>query len=138
MPKINTVELMGILNGASYEVGGSYVVNPDTANDIDIVVHEHLALHSYKGFHRLNCRDDKYDEIDHVRLTAVHEGMIDGVKYNIIVVGAAFWPAYLGAIAEMRNNPEMYTDRESRVELHRSLSRQVAAIAKIDLPDGAY
>lgn len=114
------------------------MVHPDKANDIDILIHEYhedaakSALLS-KGFYPLGKGDKKYDEIDHVRLIAVYEGHVEGKKYNVIVVGAAFWPAYLGAVAEMRNNPELYTDRDERIALHKGKCREVAAIANITL-----
>lgn len=134
--RVSSMDLILLLQ-SKYLIGGSYVVNPDTANDIDVVVHEYHAKEHYTGFHRLSEGDKKYDEIDHVRLISVHEGIIGGDKYNIIVVGAVFWPAYVGAIAEMRHNPELYSTRDERIELHRELSRQVAAIAKVELPSGA-
>lgn len=123
-----------------YMIGGSYVVDSKAANDVDIIVHElsHRALgSSMMGFHRLSSGDEKYDEIDHARIIEIYEGKVADDKVNIIVVGSAFWPAYMGAVNEMRNNPEMYRSREDRVHLHRSLARQVAEIAGIDIAEGA-
>lgn len=123
-----------------YMIGGSYVVDKQAANDVDIIVHElsHRAIGpAMMGFHKLSSGDEKYDEIDHVRIIEIYEGKVAGDKVNIIVVGSAFWPAYMGAVNEMRNNPDMYRSREDRVHLHRSLARQVAEIAGIDIPGGA-
>ncbi len=129
-----------VLGGHGYLVGGSYVVDRNAANDVDIIVHQHIhALGKPKlaGWRELTAGDEKYDEIDHVRIIAIYEGRIGDDKANIIVVGEAFWPAYMGAINEMRNNPEFYLNREDRVELHRSLARQVADIAGIEIPEKA-
>ena len=124
-------------------IGGSHVVNAATANDIDILVHEfehepHLLVKL--GFRALREGDEKYDEIDHMRLIAVYENSpAPGTKkVNVIVVGAVFWPAYVGAVNEMRTNPAEYTERDARIELHRSLCRRVAKIAQVTLPDTAY
>lgn len=126
--------------GVEYMVGGSYVVDRQAANDVDIIVHE-LSHRGHEdglvGFRELTAGDEKYDEIDHMRIISIYEGKVAGDKVNIIVVGAAFWPAYMGAINEMRNNPEFYLKREDRVELHRSLCRQVADIAGIEIPEKA-
>lgn len=135
--------LMHILYGGKhveYMIGGSYVVDRKSANDVDIVVHElshHMHGSQLTGFHKLTSGDEKYDEIDHVRIIDIYEGRVAGDKCNIIVVGSAFWPAYMGAINEMRNNPEMYHERNHRVELHRGKARAVADIAGIDIPEGA-
>lgn len=129
-----------VLGGLGFLVGGSYVVDRQAANDVDIIVHQHvyqLGKPKMTGWRELRAGDEKYDEIDHMRIITIYEGKIGNDKANIIVVGEAFWPAYMGAINEMRNNPEFYLNREDRVELHRSLSRQVAEIAGIDIPEAA-
>ncbi len=135
------VAMMGLYGGAPYLIGGSYVVDPKAANDVDIIIHEYTHVYGKHvlpaSFRELREGDEKYDEIDNVRIITIYEGMIGQDKCNIIVVGAAFWPAYMGAINEMRNNPEMYRSREDRIHLHRSLSRQVADIAGIDIPEAA-
>lgn len=124
-------------------IGGSYVVNPETANDIDIVVHEfkqNIDVLYRLGFHALQQGDDKYDEIDHMRLINVFERAATDIdkKVNVIVVGAAFWPAYIAAIREMTDFPTEYTDRSRRIALHRSCCKTIAQMAKIELPDSAY
>lgn len=124
---------------AEYMIGGSYVVDKQAANDVDIIVHElsHRAVGpAMMGFRKLSIGDEKYDEIDHVRIIEIYEGKVADDKVNIIVVGSAFWPAYMGAVNEMRNNPDMYRSREDRVHLHRSLARQVAEIAGINISEG--
>jgi len=134
------IAMLKVLGGHGYLVGGSYVVDRQAANDVDIIVHQHVYeignLHM-AGWRELTAGDEKYDEIDHVRIITIYEGKIGDDKANIIVVGEAFWPAYMGAINEMRNNPEFYLKREDRVELHRSLARQVADIAGIYIPEKA-
>lgn len=144
MAKSSTADIafamLKVLGGHGYLIGGSYVVDRQAANDVDIIVHQHvyeIGHPNMTGWRELSAGDEKYDEIDHVRIITIYEGNIGDDKANIIVVGEAFWPAYMGAINEMRNNPEFYLKREDRVELHRSLSRQVADIAGIDIPEKA-
>ena len=134
-----------LLSYRDHMIGGSYVVHPEKANDIDVIVHEYKhdifmeGRLGTEGFRKLRSGDEKYDEIDHVRITDIYEGTIVGIgKVNVIVVGAIFWAAYVGAIASMRAEPSKYTERDARVELHRRLAREVAAIAKVELPEGAY
>jgi hypothetical protein len=117
-----------------YLIGGSYVVNSDTANDIDVFVHqlhytgELMTRLDNNNFTRLQKGDNKYDEMDGQRIISVYEGRIDCNKYNIIVVGTHYWPAYVGAIRRMIIRPEEYDTREARVELHRNLCTQIKAI----------
>lgn len=140
--KVDTIDII-LTIGVPYMIGGSYVVSPIHANDIDIIVHEYHYDEQFKqrladkGFWALSSGDEKYDEIDHMRIIDIYEGRIKEHKCNIIVVGAVFWPAYVGAISEMATNPHQFMTREARVELHRGLSRQVAAIARVELPEGA-
>lgn len=134
------IAMLKVLGGHGYLVGGSYVVDRQAANDVDIIVHQHvyeIGNPNMAGWRELSAGDEKYDEIDHVRIITIYEGKIGDDKANIIVVGEAVWPAYMGAINEMRNNPEFYMNREDRVELHRSLCRQVADIAGIYIPEKA-
>lgn len=134
------IAMLAMYGGAPYMVGGSYVVDRAAANDVDIIVHEYNHLYGERklvGFRELREGDEKYDEIDNVRIISIYEGKIGEDKCNIIVVGAVFWPAYVGAINEMRNNPEFYLKREDRVQLHRSLCKQVADIAGIEIPEKA-
>lgn len=131
-----------LMNHDPAMIGGSYVVNPEQANDIDIIVHEFLHHPEWLnnlGFVALQKGDKDYDEIDHVRLINVYERYaVDEKKVNVIVVGAAFWPAYVGAIQWMKYYPHLYQTREQRIELHRGKCREVARIAGIALPDSAY
>jgi len=95
-------------------IGGSYVVNPDNANDIDIYLHR-LVKHVRDaiinaGYNLIGEDHNKYPEIDHERLIAVYEynAGCDGPKANVIIVGAVFWPAYVGAVANMVFNKDAY------------------------------
>lgn len=133
-------KLDDILGGEPYLIGGSFVANRDEANDVDVCIHEYIhtrvqsSLRS-EGFRALRADDKKYDEIDRMRLMEVYEGLIYETKVNIIVVGASFWPAYVGAINEMANNKELYQTRDSRIALHRGLCKQLANMCGIDLED---
>jgi hypothetical protein len=124
-----------------YLIGGAYVVNPYTANDIAVFVHQLqytdkllARLDNYK-FARLQQGDKKYDEMDGEPIISVYEGRINSswqvgvsTKYNIIIVGTHYWPAYVGAIRRMILSPEEYGTREARVELHRNLCKQIKEI----------
>lgn len=135
-------EVMNILGLSSHiMIGGSWVVDPNAANDIDLVLPqweftaEMQNVLLRRGFHQLQNGDEKYDEIDHMRLIAVLERPADesNKKINVIIVGHYFWPAYCGAIRRMHANPEKYSTRDERVELHRGLCKQIADMIQHDL-----
>ena len=118
-----------------YLVGGSYVVNPSTAGDIDLYVHEYneppdswLIRNEWR---RLSEGDDKYPEIDNQRLKCVYEKINkEGFKLNLIVVGCFYWPAYVGAIAAMTARPDLYQTRDARIELHKNYCKQIKDIVE--------
>jgi hypothetical protein len=114
-------------------IGGSYVVDPETANDIDIVINElafsdELAISL--GFYTLKAGDSKYDNIDFERLKNVYEGHDNGVKINLLVIGSVFWPAYVGAVYRMSQEPNFFTERAARVDLHKRLCAVAKEIAQ--------
>lgn len=114
-------------------IGGSYVVDPKTANDVDIVINELVfsdLLATSLGFYTLKAGDSKYDNIDFERLKNVYEGHDRGVKINLLVIGAIFWPAYMGAINQMQMNPDQYRSREERIAIHKRYCSMVRDIAK--------
>lgn len=128
---------------STYVIGGSYVVDPATANDIDVIVHKFnyddgmLTRLNKFGFSRLQQGDKKYDEMDGQRIISVYEGTLpepgdylapEYHKYNIIVVGEHYWPAYIGAIRRMTLNTAFYTTRDSRIDLHKSLCKQIKEV----------
>lgn len=111
-------------------IGGSYVINPDAANDIDLYVPSyHEPDEEYirnNGWRRLEQGDEKYPEIDNERLHCVYEKINeDGFKLNLIVVGACYWPAYVGAVVAMRANRELYQTRDERIALHKKYCSQI-------------
>lgn len=114
----------------SYIVGGSYVTNPDTAGDIDLYVaafnepdEEYIKEN---GWRRLEQGDEKYPEIDQQRLMCVYEKInTDGFKFNLIVIGYLYWPAYVGAVVAMMANPELYQTRDERITLHKKYCSQI-------------
>lgn len=116
-------------------LGGSQVVNKVAANDFDVFVHQY-DIDNFNtarfGFRQLQQGDAKYDEIDHQRLFNVYEKLgTDGEKkVNVIVVGAVYWPAYIGAIYAMKANPELYQTRDERIKLHKDLCIAAGALAK--------
>lgn len=115
-------------------IGGSYIVDPDTANDIDIYVNQfdaNLNAIIDAGYTPISDGHKKYPEIDHERLIAVYEiDTCDGPKANVIIVGAIFWAAYMGAINQMQMNPEQYRSREERIAIHKRYCSMVRDIAK--------
>lgn len=113
--------------GGEYDtirIGGSYITNPDTANDIDLIIsawefykkEEHIPWEA-QGWVK-QCNDNgvaselEYDT-DFAIICHYRKGAI-----NLIVINNIFYPAYVGAIRAMHNNPELYQTREKRVELH--------------------
>lgn len=119
----------------NYMVGGSYVIDPDNAGDIDLYFHEYLQPSddwlSRHEWRRLTEGDVKYPEIDNERLCCVYEKINkNGFKLNIIVVGHLYWPAYVGAVVAMRCNPELYKTREARIELHKKYCKQIKDITE--------
>lgn len=143
--KIEQFKISMEIGWIPYMIGGSYLVNQVTANDIDIIVHEYHSselqrrLKTKSNWRTLRAEDGgKYDQIDKMRLHEVWEGYIDGQKFNILVVGASFWPAYQGACKQMSARPDLYVDRDARIELHRSLCKTVGKIAGVDLEDHQY
>ncbi len=135
------MKLDGILLYQGYYIGGSYIVNKETANDIDVVFHEYKhdddIRHSLvrNGFFALQKGDRRYDELDNKRIIAIYAGKIGETKVNIIVVGACFWPAYIGAINEMAAWPDLYQDRSQRIALHKALCRDIAKMTNIDISE---
>lgn len=123
---VHGINMDCIMGYQPYLIGGSYITNKETANDVDVVIHEYKLDEGMdfrlrnNGFSRLQKGDKKYDAIDHERLVAVYEGRVNDTKVNVIVVGVCYWPAYIASINEMASNPEYYQTREKRVALHKA------------------
>ncbi len=143
--KIEGFKISAEIGWIPYMIGGSYLVNQVHANDIDLIVHEYhkddlqRAIGHKENWRTLRAEDgEKYDQIDKMRLHEVWEGFIDGQKFNILVVGATFWPAYQGACNALTARPDLYVDRDARIALHRDLCKIVGKIAGVLLEDHQY
>jgi hypothetical protein len=120
-------------------IGGSYVVDPVKANDIDIVIPDWAfrgAPHPVRQLLDLGYKYMSTDKFDKTRygdptmiatyrkknsarddeFNLLQSISKDGV--NVVVCRSEFYAAYLGPIREMQANPEKYQTRDQRVELH--------------------
>lgn len=113
-------------------IGGSYLVAPENANDIDV-----LCLHSVmeqqfldyltdcQGFHKVvekaQLTDYGIGEEDNYEVTATFRK--DGV--NLVIIKDLFWPAYVAGSKIIAAYPERYQTRPERVDLHMYLKSTV-------------
>lgn len=112
-------------------IGGSHVVDPNKANDIDVVIPDwafHGKMHpvsdllelgyEYTTTNKFNT--EKYGDPTMIATYRKKNNILisdkDGV--NITVCRNEFYAAYLGPIREMQVNPEKYQTRDQRVDLH--------------------
>lgn len=99
-------------------IGGSWIIDPKTATDIDIVVPWwafDLGIAVANGF-ELNETDYVVPELAYV----LRKG-----KINLLVVRNEYVVAYKAAVREMLLNPELYVTREQRINLHQSFKRVI-------------
>lgn len=112
-------------------IGGSYLTNPDTANDIDVVISE-TDYWKYES-HFLGFRH--YDKLDGEQYREVHE--IAWVAYarnvNLLVVKDLFLPAYKQAAFEMQMQTQHYQTREQRIKLHQQLKNVIRSQNDMEL-----
>lgn len=116
--------ILMVLNSidANYLITGSYLTNPDTANDIDVVLVYDEILHtvlSAKGFVRTNKADyKKGGGAATIRSTWRFN------NYNVIVVhnreALALWRAFSNIIS---NDPAFFTNKETRIKLHETITK---------------
>lgn len=111
-------------------IGGSYLVNPTGAKDIDIVVpaweHDESAF-VQSGYTKFCHEDDsKYADDELQRIVGTYrKGDI-----NLLVIKPVYYPAYLGAAAAMTRQPAAYMQRDERINLHVQLCKAVKLIAQ--------
>ena len=109
-------------------VGGSYIVNSEEANDIDILISPDQW---YKNYLWLKSAYPQWKYKDNGAIDAGYsqDHEINVVAYvgkvNLIVSKPDFIPAYKAAVVEMRRNPELYQTRDERVELHQSFKNKI-------------
>lgn len=112
-------------------IAGSYLVSPETANDIDVVIpqwgydHPTLTMNGYKT----QCDPALYTNCPEL-VSTYRKG-----KINVLVVSNFYVPAYFGAAQLMKASPEKYATREARIELHYRLkqiiSQMTAQVASV-------
>lgn len=110
-------------------ISGSYLTNPDTANDIDLVIpnatYEMMRKEVEEHFEREEHEvAEKYQEADQDgEYELVCCWRKEGV--NLIVVNNRFYPAYLAASVIMQEQPQLFDTREKRVLLHTNLKNHI-------------
>lgn len=112
-------------------IGGSFVVNPTEANDIDIVVPLSTWLTACKEKIIPNAvdiltHDDKYNE--EVQTYALAECWQWG-DIQFLAIRDDYIPAYRAAVQEMLANPELFQERDDRIAAHKK-HRDVITAAK--------
>lgn len=102
-------------------ITGSYLVDPEKANDIDVVVVYNDDIHDKikkLGFKRSGREYEK--SASSTTLKSVWRND----KYNLIVVkdeiALALWKAFSDVIS---NDKENYTDKNSRIKLHELITK---------------
>ena len=112
-------------------VGGSYLINPETANDIDVIVPEwegnKIDVLRANGFVQMNEEYGTSEEIPELQSTW-RKGAL-----NVLVISNDYVVAYRAAARHMRANPVQYPTRTERIELHQSFKRQITQM--LTLPE---
>lgn len=119
------VLMMTMMPGAF--IGGSYLVDPDKANDIDVVVSSSVwqlvaqtVLDAY-GPSEMRFAERKEEYEGNPDVQEIHYFG----RVNLIVATEEMIAAYKAAAREMKNNPELYPTRHDRIELHQHYKRQI-------------
>lgn len=117
-------------------IGGSFIVNSEEANDIDVVIgsSEYGSIKKtytfLEDFEPSLVEQEVSTEYDHIyELIATYK--YKGV--NLLVVRDEFIAAYKGAVVEMMNNPDEYQTREARIELHQRYKQVIRDMLKGEL-----
>lgn len=112
-------------------VGGSWVIDPETAKDIDIFIPEWVADNKEipACFVKQTNENGNVSELEYETDFAIcghyRFGMI-----NLVVVTNMYWPAYISAIAEMQRHPDKYRDRPARVAMHAAMRDTVTKMVQ--------
>lgn len=112
-------------------MAGSYITNPETANDIDIVISE-TEYWKYES-HFIGFR--KYDKLDGDQYRQVHELAWTSYagRVNLLVVKDLFLPAYQRAAFEMGQYPHRFQTRKERIKLHQQLKNVIRSQNQMDI-----
>lgn len=111
-------------------VTGSFLVNPEKAGDVDVVVGEsawafHLSLNEFEPYFSqvevagLNFElqgDEDYEDADTEMYELVSHWRYEDI--NIIVIKDIYLAAYKAAANALASNPNSHADRKSRVATH--------------------
>lgn len=134
-------EVVDALHGAF--ITGSYLVNRETANDIDIVVPHGGWLHAravgvgdtyheQEALYVAGARFVKQEpEGESDNYTSSEDGMYELVEHwrngglNILVIRENFIPAYKAAAYYIESNPRAFQTREQRVEIHQRMKGEI-------------
>lgn len=119
-------------------IGGSVCVNPNTANDFDLIMTE--TAYRYACTKDDLARDWDFHVQDHTLELSEYEEKYKEAKaedrfvcdlrhamlpINIIVITDMFLPAYIGAINTMCRAPKQFDTRDKRIKLHVDLCNEV-------------
>lgn len=116
-------------NFTSAFISGSYLTNPDEANDIDVVVSDsafqlnRAAVSDANFVREAQEKEEQYQEGTDDMYELVSCWRKNGV--NLIVVNDLFYPAYKAAQRIMSERPELFNSRSKRVALHHRLKAHV-------------
>lgn len=112
-------------------MSGSYLTNPETANDIDIVISE-TEYWDHES-HFLGFRH--YDKLDGDQYREVHELAWTSYagRVNLLVVKDLFLPAYQRAAFEMTQYPHRFQTRKERIKLHQQLKNVIRSQHDMEL-----
>lgn len=106
-------------------VGGSYITNRETANDIDIIVpawHNPDEVLIANGFILMNEEYGTSKEVPEL-VSTWRKGSL-----NVLVVSDYYVCAYRAATTHMRDDPASYQTRESRIAIHQRYKKQITAM----------
>lgn len=123
-----------VFNSMKYGlISGSYLVDPQDANDFDIVVTRgqwdsiEERLRREFRFFKMTHETTEYKEPVHCTSqldeNPVPERYVADYRFldgpvNIIVIDDVYWPAYVAAQQEISHNPMKYKNKEARIEVH--------------------
>lgn len=112
-------------------IGGSFLTNPDTANDIDLVISESEYFDQQEHFVKFmrTGGDTGYDTVHELSWTERYRSL------NLLIVQDLFIGAYIKAAEMMQMNPKHYQTRKQRIALHQKLKNIIRSQHGIDLVD---
>lgn len=127
-------------------VTGSYLVNPDKANDIDVVVpllawklwisetDRYWNVSGVKFTLQESDEDDNYADAENEMYELAEHWRGGGI--NLLIVRDTFVPAYKAAAVRLSTNPKAYDTREKRVEVHQRMKQIIRDMLESAAMDG--